>query len=312
MNYNSEGSEDFVTIGELSKLTGIGIHTLRIWEKRYGAPKPIRLPSNHRRYPRIEVDRLQAINRALESDHKPSKVVGRTFKELDFILSSTSIEDGWSKKDFSETELTVSKWLEAALLYDEKLLREGFRHAWDTQDPIDFIADYAVPFVKKVGIAWREQELTISQEHFASELLGCFLSEKWKKLNEKKENKNVVLANIPGETHKLGLQMCAVVTALSDNGVVFLGSNNSCEGIASVLEECQGTLLGVSVSNCFDATNAEIYLRQLRNRLSDRVSIAVGGEGAPANIPGVAKFLEFSEYHQWLVGMSRCYTGNGR
>ncbi len=304
MIFNSESSEDFVTIGELSKLTGIGTHTLRVWEKRYGAPASIRLPSNHRRYRRVEVDRLQAINRALESGHKPSKVVGRTLRELDFIIHSCSIEDGGTEKDFSEIDLTISNWLEAALLYDEESLSEGLRHEWDAHDPIHFITDYAVPFVKKVGVAWRSQELTISQEHFASELLGAFLSEKWKKLNEKKKNTNVVLANIPGETHKLGLQMCAVVTALSDNGIVFLGSNNSCEGIASVLEECQAKLLGISVSNCFDAVNAEIYLRQLRNCLSDRVFIVVGGEGAPANVPGVVKFSEFSEYHQWLDRIS--------
>jgi methanogenic corrinoid protein MtbC1 len=304
MIFNNEVSEDFVTIGELSKLTGIGIHTLRVWEKRYGAPASIRLPSNHRRYPKIEVDRLQVINRALESGHKPSEVVGRTFKELDYILRPGPIEDNWSEKDFTEIGLTISNWLEAALLYDEELLSLGFRHAWDTQEPIDFITDYAVPFVKKVGIAWRSQELTISQEHFASELLGAFLSEKWKKMNEKKENTNVVLANISGETHKLGLQMCAVVTALSDNGIVFLGSNNSCEGIASVLEECQANLLGISISSCFEAQNAEINLRQLRNRISDQVVIAVGGEGAPANLPGIARFSEFSEYRQWLDRMS--------
>jgi DNA-binding transcriptional MerR regulator/methylmalonyl-CoA mutase cobalamin-binding subunit len=304
MILNSEYSEDLITIGELSKLTGIGIHTLRVWEKRYGAPESIRLPSNHRRYPRIEVERLQAINKALESGHRPSEVVGRTFKELDYILQSTSIESDWSEKDYSEIGLTISNWLEAALLYDEELLSSGLRHVWNTKGPMNFIIDYAVPFVKKVGIAWRSQELTISQEHFASELLGVFLSEKWKKLNQKKDNTNVVLANIPGETHKLGLQMCAVVTALSDHGVVFLGSNNSSEGIVSVFEECEAKLLGVSVSGCFDAVNSEIYIRQLRSQLSDRVAIAVGGEGAPANIPGVARFSDFSEYYKWLESMS--------
>jgi MerR family transcriptional regulator, light-induced transcriptional regulator len=304
MIFNNKGSEDFVTIGELSKLTGIGIHTLRVWEKRYGAPESIRLPSNHRRYSRIEVDRLQTINRALESGHKLSDVVGRTFQELNYFLQPRNIEGGWFEKDYSEIGLTISNWLEATLLYDEELLSLGLRHEWDKQDPIDFITDYIVPFVKKVGIAWRSQELTISQEHFASELLGDFLSEKWKKLNENKGNTNVVLANIPGENHKLGLQMCAVVTALSDNGIIFLGSNNSCECIASVIEECQAKLLGISVSSCFEEEDAEIYIRELRSRLSDQVSIAVGGEGAPTNIPGVVKFVEFSEYHQWLDRMS--------
>jgi len=303
MILNKDSSEDFVTIGELSKLTGIGVHTLRVWEKRYGAPVSTRLPSNHRRYPRIEVDRLQAINRALKSGHKPSKVTGRTFKELDFILRSDSINDSWPEKDYSEIGLTISNWLEAALLYDEELLSLGLRYEWEKRDPIHFITDYVVPFVKKVGIAWRSQELTISQERFASELLSNFLSEKWMKLNEKKKNTNVILANIPGETHKLGLQMCAVTTALSDNGIVFLGSNNSCDSIVSAMEDCQAKILAISISSCFE-TIAESYLRQIRNRLSKRIFISVGGEGAPSFIPGIAKFSEFSDYYEWLIEIS--------
>ena len=49
--------EDYLSIGELSGLTGIGVHTLRVWEKRYGAPHSQRLPSGHRRYPKEEVPR---------------------------------------------------------------------------------------------------------------------------------------------------------------------------------------------------------------------------------------------------------------
>ena len=46
---------DYLSIGELSEMTGIGVHTLRVWEKRYGAPHSQRLPSGHRRYPKEEV-----------------------------------------------------------------------------------------------------------------------------------------------------------------------------------------------------------------------------------------------------------------
>lgn len=39
-----------LTIGELSTQTGVGISTLRAWERRHGFPVPRRLPSGHRRY----------------------------------------------------------------------------------------------------------------------------------------------------------------------------------------------------------------------------------------------------------------------
>jgi len=43
--------ENYLSIGELADMTGLGVHTLRMWEKRYGAPHSQRLPSGHRRYP---------------------------------------------------------------------------------------------------------------------------------------------------------------------------------------------------------------------------------------------------------------------
>ena len=78
--------QDYIAIGELSEMTGIGVHTLRVWEKRYGAPHSQRLPSGHRRYPKEEVPRLKAIASALESGYRASKVVTATMEELQGLM----------------------------------------------------------------------------------------------------------------------------------------------------------------------------------------------------------------------------------
>ena len=54
--------ESLISIGELSRLTGITTHTLRVWEKRYGSPSSQRLPSGHRRYPKEDIPRLIEIS----------------------------------------------------------------------------------------------------------------------------------------------------------------------------------------------------------------------------------------------------------
>ena len=48
------GTGDLLSIGELSRATGLSIDTLRVWERRYGRPVPVRLPSGHRRISRSE------------------------------------------------------------------------------------------------------------------------------------------------------------------------------------------------------------------------------------------------------------------
>jgi DICT domain-containing protein/predicted DNA-binding transcriptional regulator AlpA len=56
-----------LTIREVAAQTGVSAATLRMWEARYGFPVPERLPSGHRRYSELDVDRVRAVVAARES-----------------------------------------------------------------------------------------------------------------------------------------------------------------------------------------------------------------------------------------------------
>ena len=55
--------EAWHTPREVARRTGLSPATLRIWEERYGFPRPERLPSGHRRYADNEVDLLLEVVR---------------------------------------------------------------------------------------------------------------------------------------------------------------------------------------------------------------------------------------------------------
>lgn len=55
-----------LTIGELSRRTGISASNLRMWESRYGFPLALRLPSGHRRYPEEVVDAILRVKQRRE------------------------------------------------------------------------------------------------------------------------------------------------------------------------------------------------------------------------------------------------------
>lgn len=55
-----------LTIGELSRRTGISASNLRMWESRYGFPLALRLPSGHRRYPEEVVEAIQRVKQRRE------------------------------------------------------------------------------------------------------------------------------------------------------------------------------------------------------------------------------------------------------
>jgi len=52
---------NFLSIGDVVRATGLTESTLRAWERRYGFPQPQREPSGHRRYAAAEVERILAV-----------------------------------------------------------------------------------------------------------------------------------------------------------------------------------------------------------------------------------------------------------
>ena len=302
--------EDYISIGELSKQTGIGVHTLRVWEKRYGAPLSERLPSGHRRYPKEEVPRLRAIARALESGYRASKVVTGTLEELQGLLGaqnfmSTSPEHPDSESGQVYRELIIEKWIEAIHQYDEESLSHGFYEIWSKEGPLNFILEYSAPFVQRIGNGWVNGELTIGQEHFATSHLSDFLSSKWRQLNVRKDSPIAVLSTLPEETHNLGLLMCAVVTSLADFRVVYLGPNSPVEDTLKTTEHCEAQLLCLSISNCVEPKIAKDQLRQLRKALNKKTNMIIGGEGAQDAAPGINRLNNFSDYFEWISQLNK-------
>ena len=57
--------QDLYSIGRAASVVGIAPATLRMWERRYGTPIPVRLPSGHRRYTGDQVRWLKRVTEAM-------------------------------------------------------------------------------------------------------------------------------------------------------------------------------------------------------------------------------------------------------
>ena len=77
-----------LSIGALSRATGIPVETLRTWEGRYGFPVPERRPSGHRVYPLSTIPRLRRISEALARGHRAGQVVPASDADLRQLLAS--------------------------------------------------------------------------------------------------------------------------------------------------------------------------------------------------------------------------------
>lgn len=87
--------EDLITIGEISRLTGMNSVTLRAWERRYGLIKPLRTPKGHRLYRKTDVDLIASVQEWLSRGIAIGKISELLKQNLN--VSDTVAENTWSE-----------------------------------------------------------------------------------------------------------------------------------------------------------------------------------------------------------------------
>jgi len=157
-----------------------------------------------------------------------------------------------------------------------------------------------VPLIERIGKGWECDELTISQEHFATECISSFLTSKWRQLNIRKEGWTILMATLPGETQSLGLLMAAVVASLSGGKIIYLGIDTPLRDIISTAINQKPELLCFSISCILNRLDTEEKILRISNELKNEVTIICGGKGTPDNFPSINKIEDFNLFNKWL------------
>ena len=85
-----------LSIGALSRATDVPVETLRTWERRYGAPMPVRKPSGQRVYPAQSVDHMRRVVRLLAQGHRPAEILPLSIPVLIFGVAMIGAPEGSS------------------------------------------------------------------------------------------------------------------------------------------------------------------------------------------------------------------------
>lgn len=67
----SPPSAQLWNIAEIERDTGLGKDALRVWERRYGFPTPLRDARGDRLYDQPQLQRLLRIKQLLDAGHRP-------------------------------------------------------------------------------------------------------------------------------------------------------------------------------------------------------------------------------------------------
>lgn len=265
-------------MGAVTRRTGIGEHTLRAWERKYGFPDPLRLESGHRRYPAEQVRRLLLINTALHAGYRAGDIVPLPEAELEDLLRACGAIDTGVPAGI--TPGIIESTLDACRRFDRDTLAAALSRDSSLLGVAPFLRERVEPLLAEVGESWARGDLEIRHEHFFSEVLENHLRALRTPLEASGSGRPVVLATLPDELHGLGLQIAGLVVAAAGRKVRILGPHLPVEEIAQAADVLDAEAVGLSVS-VFAAdskTTAEII--RLREALRPQTRLWVGGAGA--------------------------------
>ncbi|MHC4448791.1 MAG: MerR family transcriptional regulator [Planctomycetota bacterium] len=285
--------EGIYSIGEIATATGVRPDTIRSWERKYGRPTPIRLPSGHRRYSEQDMRWLRRVAEALARGHRASVAVGATEAGLAVLLTDAE----------ASPDPAISTLLAQVREYKQEAIKENLLESWNAMELVPFLEHIAFA-CQAVGRAWADGELDVRHEHFVSGLLADFLRGLRAGISIEVSDPIVVLATLPGELHGLGLQMAAVLCAQRGFAPRILGTETPVAELMRSAHELQAAAVAISVSLAGGGVEVDRILNELRRGLPQSTALVVGGAGARrgrSGARGAVYMSSFSDLDAWLA-----------
>jgi DNA-binding transcriptional MerR regulator len=262
-------------IGELSRRSGVSVELLRAWERRYDLLRPQRSAGGLRLYSSGDLDRVRAMQRHMHE--------GLAAREAAALVGHEPAEPAPPRTatpplDPARARAELGDALEA---FDEpgaQAIIDGLL-AVATLDAL--LSEVVMPYLHDVGDRWQRGELSIAQEHFASNVLRgrlLGLARGW----GRSDGPRALLACPQGERHDLGL--IAFGLALRERGwrIDYLGPDTPVESLEEAAQRTDPAVIVLS------AVRSE-PLEQLA-ALATRHRVVMAGAGAAsARIQGAER-----------------------
>jgi DNA-binding transcriptional MerR regulator len=274
----SETKQQLWPMGAVTRRTGIGEHTLRAWERRFGFPTPVRLASGHRRFSGEQVQHLLLIAKALDSGYRAGEIVPMALSELEQLLQSSGIFD--QPGTSGDAEEITSLAFDACKRFDRDTLSALLHSEAAVLGLPRFLRERVAPLLDEVGDAWGRGEIEIRHEHFFSEVLEDELRGLRAPLEAAAKGRPVVIASLPNELHGLGLQIAALAIVATGRRVRVLGPHLPVEEIVQAAIALDASAVGLSVSIFVEPKETAREITAVRERLPEGVGLWIGGAGS--------------------------------
>jgi DNA-binding transcriptional MerR regulator len=261
-----------VRVGELARRVGVAPETLRAWERRYGVLRPARTAGGYRVYGREDELRARRMRELIDS--------GWAAGEAAHVVTGTPHSPPPMPPDAD----AVAELLGALTGFDSAAGHAAFDRVLAARSLDAALRDVVLPALRQIGERWESGDVSVAQEHFATELITGRLRGLGREWGTGL-GPRAVLACPAGERHDVGLLCCALALDRRGWRVTYLGADTPVDALESAVRVVDPAIIVIGAVQVDPLHAAAPAL----GRLAKRVPVAVGGTGACADLAAAAR-----------------------
>lgn len=269
-----------LSIAAVERDTGLSKDTLRVWERRYGFPRPQRDAFGERIYPLDQVDHLRLLKRLMDQGHRPGKIVGLEVEALQQLAQSASSEPSRAAEALDHHE-DLDALVELVRQHRIDALRSHLSQTALRLGLARFVIDVVAPLNQRVGDAWARGHLKVFEEHLYTEAIQGILRNAISAIpasaDRERVRPRVLLTTLPQEPHGLGVLMVEAVIALEGGRCISLGVQTPLWEVVLAATAQHADIVALSFSAALNPNQVLDSLAELRGKLPEAIEIWAGG-----------------------------------
>lgn len=281
------------SISDVERDTGVAKETLRVWERRYAFPQPLRDAQGERLYPADQVAKLRLVKRLMDLGYRPGKMMSCSEVQLQELAERTC------NANLQQPNLQLEMYITLCKTHQFDALRTSLSQAQMDLGLKRFIIDVIAPLTAQVGTAWARGELAVFGEHLYTETAQAVLRTAIfaQKSVAGIATPRILLTTLPQERHGLGLLMAESLFVAEGAYCISLGVQTPLLDIVEAARSQRADIIALSFSSAMNARQAAQGLSALRAALPPSIALWVGGSCSALGkrLPALVRVLTLGE-----------------
>jgi DNA-binding transcriptional MerR regulator/methylmalonyl-CoA mutase cobalamin-binding subunit len=289
------------SIAAVERETRLSKDVLRVWERRYGFPQPVRDANGERCYPAEQVERLRLMKRLMDQGHRPGSLAALAHEQLAALaVPPRAAADG------EATDAAIAQLLDMIRMREPAGFQHALRQCLARQGLERFVGQTMAPLTTAVGECWEDGSFDVFDEHLYTESADRLLRQAIADLPASRQGPRILLTTVSGEAHGLGLLMAEATFALEGATCISLGTETPLLDIARAAAAYGVGVVALSFSGAYPRRQVAPLLAQLRQALPDGVELWAGGAGVARldAVVGVRLLPTLDDGRQALAGLT--------